>query len=89
MTSLIATAPDQRSRDYPAPGSSAQPMTTATAYNPGKWIVVSCTVAGAGVFTFVDGSTMTVSFAVGCYCYPWSCTTYTASTGTMSVTSLS
>lgn len=85
----VVTTADQRVRDYSAPASSAQPMTSTTIYAPGKWIVVSCTVAGAGVFTFVDGSTMTVSFPVGVFTHPWSCTTYTASSGTMTVTSLS
>lgn len=85
----VPTAADQRVRDYSCPASSAVAMSSGIAGVPGKWVVVSCTAAGAGVFTFVDGSTMTVTFAVGCFTYPWSCTTYTASSGTMTVFSLS
>lgn len=76
---------DQRTLEFTQPAGSAQSATTTTPFRAGKYVVVSCTAAGAGVFTFADGTSMTVTFAVGTWCYPWSCTTYTASSGTMTV----
>lgn len=82
---MVTTPFDQRTREFTQPAGSAQLCVSTTVYNPGKYVLVSTTVAGTQVLTMSDGTTCTPSFPIGVVCLPLAITGYTTGTGTATV----
>ena len=88
MVTTTTYTDDQRARSSLSPIGSVQSMTSTTVYTAGKGVLFSCSVAGAAGLTMVDGTTATLQIPVGSYYFPFAVTTYTSSSGTMTVYNL-